>query len=313
MSCSPPNSPLRFGVIGAGATGGYLAAVLAYAGYPVTVIARGANREAILKRGLLVEGPGSQSMRPRPAVVLAPGEPVDPVDVVLFCVKSYDTESAASTLDTLLGKDGRILCLQNGVTNEGVLVARFGEEHVIPGVMYIGAERRGWGHIRVSTPARVLFGSKYPENRDLITKIKDAFDAAGIACSVNDDILAEKWQKFLFNYGLNPLTALTNRKLGSILASAEGRGLFEALIDEAIIVAKSIGAPLALDARERVLETARRMNISSSMAEDLAAGRRIETEAFSGYIRKLGAARGIPTPVTAVLDSLLALNSTSTT
>jgi 2-dehydropantoate 2-reductase len=304
-------SPLRIGVVGVGATGGYLATLLAAAEYPVTVVARGASREAILREGLAVDGPGDRSVRAKPASVIEPGKAGEPVDVVLFCVKSYDTEAALVGIEGLLGDDGRLLCLQNGVGNEEALARRFGWERVIPGVMYIGAERTAPGRIRVSTPARVILGSSNAGNRELVGRADEAFRAAGVDCTVNDGVLTDKWQKFLFNCGLNPLTAIAGMKLGPILEQDEGRALFDALVDEAIAAAKSAGAPLAGNAREKVFETARRMNISSSMAEDLAAGRPIEREAFTGHVCRLGAAGGVPTPVTAVFDRLLALRSSA--
>lgn len=303
------NDSLSIGVVGAGATGGYLAAALTNANYPVTIVARGQSRRIIVEQGLIIERPGNTSIQAKPVKVIEPGESVGPVDVVLFCVKSYDTDAALAGIDALVGEKGRVLCLQNGVANEDVLIKRFGGERVISGVMYIGSERTAPGRIRVSTPARVVFGSPEPGNQHLIEQIKTAFNAAGVECTVNERILTDKWQKFLFNCGLNPLTAIAGMKLGAILGREEGRILFEALIDEAIAVAGKAGAPLATDARKRVLDTARRMDISSSMAEDLAAGRPIERDAFTGHVRRLGTACGVSTPVTAVFDQLLALKS----
>ncbi|MGH9437639.1 MAG: ketopantoate reductase family protein [Terriglobia bacterium] len=297
------------GVVGAGATGGYLAAVLANANYPVTIVARGQSRERIAQQGLIIERPGDSLILAKPAKVVEPGETTEPVDVVLFCVKSYDTDAALSGIDGLMGKNGRVLCLQNGVVNEDTLTKRFGSQRVISGVMYIGSERTAPGCIRVNTPARVFFGSPEPSNQRLIEQLKAAFDAAGVECSVNERILTDKWQKFFFNCGLNPLTAIVGMKLGAILGREEGKILFEALIDEAIAVANKAGAPLAADARDRVLDTARRMDISSSMAEDLASGRPIERDAFTGHVRRLGETLGVSTPVTAVFDQLLALKS----
>jgi 2-dehydropantoate 2-reductase len=303
------NNSLSIGVIGAGATGGYLAAVLANANYPVTLVARGQSRERIIQEGLLIEGPGNSPVRAKPAKVIESGESAEPVDVVLFCVKSYDTDTALAGIERLIGSSGRVLCLQNGVVNEDTLIKRFGSKRVISGVMYIGSERTAPGCIRVHTPARVFFGSPEPGNQPLLRQIKAAFDTAGIECAINEHILTDKWQKFLFNCGLNPLTAIAGMKLGAILGREEGKILFEALVDEAIAVANRAGAPLAADARDRVLDTARRMDISSSMAEDLAAGRPIERGAFTGHVRRLGESLGVQTPVTTVFDQLLALKS----
>lgn len=287
---------LRIGVVGAGATGGYLAARLAGSGVAVTLLARGRSLEAIRREGIRVEGPDGKALCARPAQVVAAGDKIDPVDVAFFCVKSYDTEEAAAVTGPLLGSSGRVLCTQNGIENETVLIRRFGPERVMAGVFYIGAERIGPNVIRCSTPPRLVFGSTHESNRALTRPLKTIFDGLGIECTIEEDILVAKWQKFLFNCGLNPLSALTRKKLGALLASLQGRELFEALVDEAIAVAKAHDAPLPADVRNRVMEVAGRMDISSSMAEDLAGGRPIELEAFSGLVCRLGRLHGIPVP-----------------
>ena len=297
---------LRLGVAGAGATGGYLAAAAAHAGIDVTLLARGRTAEAITRDGITVRGPGERVIQARPTRVVQAGEDVEPVDITLFCVKSYDTEQAAKDVANLVGDTGLILCLQNGVANEDVLASLYSSERIMSGVLYIGAERTEPAVIECSTDARVTFGPYQGlATRSAWPSLQTALSAAGIQCTVDEQIRAAKWQKFLFNCGLNPLTALTRRRLGGIRANPAGRHLFETLIDEAMSAALASGAPLAPDAREQVMATADRMDISSSMAEDLTAGRPMELEAFTGHVLRLGQEHGISAPETAVVHSLL--------
>jgi 2-dehydropantoate 2-reductase len=298
---------LRIGVVGAGATGGFLAGKLADAGYRVTLVARGESLKQIQKEGIHIDGPNGQSITAKPESVIAIGDQTQPVDVAIFCVKSYSTDDAAARLEPLIGAEGKILCLQNGVVNEDILARRFGEERVLAGVLYIGCQREAPGHITVTAPAKIQFGSIKMKDDNLVAGLKAAFDDAEIETVVEENILQSKWQKFLFNCGLNPLTALTGMKMGELIDSNEGAALYEALVDEALAAAKAVGAPLATDARKRAIETARRMNISSSMAEDLAAGRPIERGAFTGFVCQLGERTGVATPVTWTFDRLLAL------
>ncbi|MBI4183145.1 MAG: 2-dehydropantoate 2-reductase [Proteobacteria bacterium] len=300
---------LQIAVAGAGATGAYLAARLAAAGFEVTLLARGPSLAAIRERGIAVEGPGAERLSARPARVVAAGEDAPEPDLVLICLKSYDTEAALPALARLAGSDARLLCLQNGIGNEDVLARRFGRERVMPGVLYVGAARIAPGVVRLSAPARIVLGPAPEANRARAEAARGAFAAAGIACEWDEDVLASKWQKFLFNSALNPLTALTGLRLGAILADEGGRRLFAALLDEAIAAARAAATPLKPDARERVMEVAGRMDISSSMAEDLAAGRRIEIEAFSGHVRRLAREAGLETPVTDTVHALLALRA----
>lgn len=301
---------LRFAVIGAGATGALLAACLAEAGVPVTLIARGDSLEAIRANGIRIIRPDGSESLVRPAALAAPDEPVTPVDVAIFLVKSYDTAHALGLARALIGQSGYVLCLQNGVENERLLAAELGGARVIPGVLYVGAERVAPGVVSCSTTPRVVFGRGDADASAPIDGIEAALTAAGISVEKTADILAAKWQKFIFNCGLNPMTAATGLRLGQILAVADGRELFDGLISEAIAAAAADGAPVDGETHDKVMETGRRMDISSSMAEDLAAGRPLELDAFSGFVRRLGAAHGVPTPVTDVFYRLLHLTNT---
>jgi len=298
---------LRVGVAGAGATGGYLAAALANAGADVTLLARGRSADAIARDGLVVRGPGDRAIQARPTSVVRAGDAVEPVDVTLFCVKSYDTEQAAQDVEALVGNEGIVLCLQNGVANEDVLADRYSKSRIMSGVLYIGAERVAPGVIECSTDARITFGPYDGRATESVwAPLQQLLTAAGVTCTIDEHIRAAKWQKFLFNCGLNPLTALTRQKLGSIRAEPAGQDLFEGLVDEALSAALASGAPLASDAKQQVLATADRMDISSSMAEDLQAGRAIELDAFTGYVLSLGEQAGIPTPTTRAVHGILA-------
>jgi 2-dehydropantoate 2-reductase len=299
---------LRVGVAGAGATGGYLAAALANAGVDVTLLARGRSADVISRDGITVRGPGDQEIHARPRRVVQAGDDVDPVDVTLFCVKSYDTEQAARDVSALVGSEGTILCLQNGVANEDVLADLYSKSRIMSGVLYIGAERVDAGVIERSTDARITLGPYDGRTTEAMWEpLRAMLTAAGVQCTINEHIRAAKWQKFLFNCGLNPLTAITRQKLGTIRSGAAGQQLFEGLIDEALAAAVASGAPLAVDAKDQVLATADRMDISSSMAEDLAAGRPMELDAFTGHVLRLAREHQTSASRTAVVHELLSV------
>jgi 2-dehydropantoate 2-reductase len=300
-------------VVGAGATGGYLAAQLARAEVPVTLIARGASLAQIRDNGITLEDRDGKREVIRPDRVIAAEEADRPADLVLFCVKSYDTESAASFVPELVSETGHVLCLQNGVKNEQVLSTLLGRSRTLSGVLYIGADRLGPGVIRCSAEPSLIVGPYGGTDLSASSEVQRLFADAGLKCSAEPDVSSSKWQKFLFNCGLNPLTAITGKRLGGLLAEPATAEVFNMLVDEAAAAAMAAGAPLAPDHRERVSETASRMDISSSMAEDLAAGRKIELDAFTGYVIELGAAHGVPTPATKTAHGMLvALDSTTT-
>ncbi|MGE0744259.1 MAG: ketopantoate reductase family protein [Rhodospirillales bacterium] len=294
-------------IVGAGATGIYLAARLAAAGMPVAIVARGASVDAIRRDGLRIAGPGDAATAARPARVVAEGETPPRVGTVVFMVKSYDTAAAVAWLPRLLADGGIAVTLQNGVENEAILAAAVGADRVIPGVLYIGVERTGPGAVRATTGARVVMGTGEGAFAPRAAALCAAFRAAGIECAQEPAMLRAKWQKFLFNCGLNPLTALAGRRLGAILADPNGAALFEALVSEAFESGRAAGAPIDDSVRDAVMAHARRTDISSSMAEDLAAGRPLESDAFGGTVRRLAARHGVPVPTTETVARLLDL------
>lgn len=300
----------RVGIVGAGATGGYLAAALTDAGYHVTLLARGRSADVIRERGLIVHGLESHTFTAQPAEIVEPGDPVTPADVTLFCVKAYDTGTAVRAIGGLVGDNGAILCLQNGVANEDVLAGAYGPHRVMSGALYIGAERLEPGVVKRATPARIVFGpydrATASASAPFATELRDMFRSAGISCDIDDDVHQAKWQKFVFNCGLNSLTALTRQRLGTIRQTASGRALYTALISEAIEAAQASGAPLPEDALARAESTADHMDISSSMAEDLEAGRPLEIAAFTGHVLRLAEEHHTDASVTQVVHSLLA-------
>src|SRR3989442_15361260 len=106
---------MRIAVLGSGGIGGYYGALLAKAGHDVSFVARGAHLEAMQRRGLTLRTPEGETTIPVTAV--ADTKALGPVDLVLFCVKSYDTEPAAQTLAPLMTRGTAVLPLQNGVDN----------------------------------------------------------------------------------------------------------------------------------------------------------------------------------------------------
>jgi 2-dehydropantoate 2-reductase len=297
---------MRIGVIGSGAVGGLIAAELTRQGHDITLWARKASYEAITRDGITVHYAGQEPFNTRVSeVALFPAPPARPIDLGILCVKSYSNAEVLPKLTSFVGAEGSVLCVQNGVVNEQDLAERLGPDRVITGVLYVGAERSGPGRVECSTPARLRIGAYGARTRVDLSEIVDLFTGTQIDARLDPQIASGKWQKFLFNCGLNPLTALTRRRLGDVLATAEGRELFGNLVHEAIAVAQANGAPLKADAEDEVWKTAERMNITSSMGEDLTAGRRLEIELFTGFVRSLGERYGIATPVSSVVEKLL--------
>src|SRR3712207_2300988 len=127
---------MRIVVVGAGGTGGYFGGLLARAGQDVTVIARGAHLEALRARGLTVESKLAGTFTVPVAATDDPRE-VGPVDLILFCVKTYDTDTAAESIRPLVRPETMLISLQNGIDNEERIARAVGHDSGIGAVAYV--------------------------------------------------------------------------------------------------------------------------------------------------------------------------------
>ena len=292
--------------MGAGAVGGYMGGMLARSGVDVTLIARGAHLEAMRSNGLTIDSFRGEFRIPV-QVVQSPDQAGSPVDIVLFCVKSYDTDQAIDALRGLMERnpDARVVCLQNGVSNEVKLAEAFGADRVLSGVVYIGAEIARPGVIRHESRGEIILGAYGSGQERWVERLAAVFNKAEVPTEMATDVRAVKWEKFLFNCALNSMTTLTGCRLGTLMGIAETRALFRGVVLEAEAVARKEGVNLAPDVVERVMATAERMNIRSSMLADFEHGRPIEMDTFNGYVVQLGARHGVATPYNEALYALL--------
>src|SRR5260370_15132809 len=148
---------MRVGVLGSGGIGGYYGALLANARHDVAFIARGAHLEAMEQRGLTVRTPeGESTLR---VTAVADTRTVGPVDLVLFCVKSYDTESAAQALAPLMARNTAVVTFQNGVDNVEAIGTVVGAGAVLVGAVHIALQLAGPGVVlRTGGEGKAGFG-----------------------------------------------------------------------------------------------------------------------------------------------------------
>ncbi len=295
---------MRVAVVGAGGVGGYIGGRLALAGNDLTLIARGAHLKAIQAEGLKVKSINGD-FEVRVAATDRP-ETVGPVDLVIFAVKSYDTESAAEQTRPMVGPNTAVLTVQNGVDNEEKLVRVFGPERVLGGVVYIDSFIVAPGVIAHTDGGRVVFAELDGRPSERAVLIKNTLEAAGIPAEISEDIAKVKWTKLLFNCALNAMTALARCHHTDILQTPEGREVFIGLIREAEAVARARGINLDPDVVEKIVERADRLPPSrSSMLYDVLSGKPLEVDALNGVIVRYGRELGIPTPFNQALHGTL--------
>jgi len=287
-------------MMGAGGIGGYFGARLARAGESVAFIARGEHLCAMQARGLSVKSVGGDFAVTAPATDDPRRVPdlIGPVDLVLFCVKSYDTETAAEAIAPIVGPGTAVLTLQNGVDNEETLARRFGVDRVLGGVVYGFAVIEAPGVIRHTQGGRIVFGELDGRSNPRAAEFLEAGRRAGFPIERAGDVRAALWQKYLMIAALSGMTALTRRPIGEIRACPESRAMYRMILEELAALAKAEGVTLPGDAVERSLAAADGLKPDSysSLYHDLVQGRRLELEALQGHAVRLGARHGIPTP-----------------
>jgi 2-dehydropantoate 2-reductase len=297
---------VRVAVFGAGAVGGYLGLRLAQGGADVSFIARGAHLEAMRARGLtLITPEGDRST----VAVRATDDPaeVGPVDVVLFLVKSYDTEEAAGRLSPLIGEGTGVVSLQNGIDNEERIAAAVGREHVLGGAAYILAAIEAPGVVR-SNRARIVVGElEAGPPSDRVQRLVEVALAAGIDAVAADDVRRVKWEKYVLLVAFSAVTAATQLTVGDIRGSEAASAMMRSIMAEAWSIGRALGVPLADDHVERAhaLVLAQADNEGSSLRHDLLTGHRMELEALQGTLRRLGLETGVPTPWTDAAYAIL--------
>lgn len=289
--------------------GGWLGAKLAAAGNQVSFIARGAHLAGIRAHGLKVSGADSLHLTD----VVATDNPGDigTVDAILFCVKLYDTEAAASALAPLLGSDTFVLTVQNGVESAERIACVIGKGRTLAGAAYFPANIAAPGEIayvgRIEGKPHMALGEPCAGPSERASRFAELCRASGIDAEVVDDTEAMIWEKFCLVSGTSACTALTRQSVGVIRADPDIRWVLAETIGEAARVGRALGVALADDMEARTLAFIDHNPAEgkSSQLVDLERGRRLELEGLSGAVLRLGRKTGIPTPVHATVYAAL--------
>ena len=298
---------MRIAVIGAGGVGGAFGAALAKAGADVTFVARGAHLAAMRDKGLRIESP-------RGDLHLVPTQATDDpasigvVDLVLFCVKLWDVESAGAAIRPLVGPETAVIPLQNGIDASERLSPILGSNAVMGGVAQISATIAEPGLIRqTGTFMRLIFG----ELDGRITPRGQAFlelcQRAGFDATLSDQIETELWMKFILLASNAAMTAATRQPIGKLRNDPDIAPYFAAAFQEVADLGRAKGIALPADAVERILKGIQGQPpaMMASMAVDLIRGNRIELPWLSGKVVQLGRELGVPTPVHSLLYAIL--------
>lgn len=302
---------MKIAVMGSGGIGGYLGVKLAKSGCDVTFIARGSHLAAIKANGLkLTSQLGNVHMKD--AKVTASPSEIGPVDLVLFCVKLWDTESTAEMIRPLIGKQTAVVSFQNGVVKDDILIRMFGKDSVIGGVCYIAATIAEPGVIaHTGAMQRVVFGEYDGLNSERIQRFHKAFLRAGIEADISNCITKTIWEKFIFLVGMSATTSVTRCSIGAVRSNPRSRQLLTDLMQEVVDVAIAQGVIIAQDFVDQQIQFCDQLpeSVTSSMHHDLQRGNRLELAWLSGDVNHRGEKLGIRTPLNRMVYDILALHA----
>ena len=291
---------LKVAVMGAGAVGCYYGGMLARAGHDVVLVARPQHVAAIERDGLRLQTLSFDE--PVALKASLDASAVQGADVVLFSVKSSDTEAAGRLMQPFLRADALVICLQNGVDNAERLRAVLPGQTVAAAVVYVATEMAGPGHV------------KHHGRGDLVIEpagtadVVQALIAAGVPMEVSNNVRGALWAKLILNCAYNAVSAIAQLPYGKTVAGVGITDVMGDVVAECLAVAQADGVQVAGDVQAAVAKLAGSMPTQlSSTAQDLVRGKPTEIDHLNGLIVRRGQALGVATPANRVLWALVKL------
>jgi 2-dehydropantoate 2-reductase len=307
---------VKFVIVGAGAIGGYIGAMLTRAGTDVVLVARGPHLRAMQERGVQVISPeGDFDVKPRVTGDLAT---IGPADVVILGVKAHGLTSVAPQLLPLLGPDTVVVSTQNGipwwyfqthggeldglhlerVDPGGVIAASIEPRRVVGSLAYFATDIVEPGVIRHTEGNKISFGEPDGTKSDRLRRIVAPLIAAGFRCPITPRFRHEIWVKLLGNVAFNPVSALTGGTLETLARHPDVSRVIRDIMAETEAVAARLGIELSITIDQRMAGAEKVGAHKTSMLQDLEAGRPFELEAVVGAVVELGQRLGLQMPVT---------------
>jgi 2-dehydropantoate 2-reductase len=286
----------KVSLIGLGAMGVFFAPKLhAYLGKEnFRVIAQGERKERIETKGVTVNGTTHRFQ------VVTPQTKGDPADLIIMAVKDTGLDGAIRDIKNQVGPDTQILCVMNGIDSEGRVAAAYGWEHVLYSYMRVSIVMKDGIANYDPGFGKVHFGEADNSNEtERVKRIRELFDACGIAYNIDPNMVRGMWFKFMCNIGENLTCALLGVPFGAYHVSDHANAIRCEAMREVIAIANRLGIDLNEDDITRQEETIKRLPFPNkpSTLQDLENGRKTEIEMFAGKVVALGRELDIPTPL----------------
>jgi len=297
---------MKIVIVGPGAIGCLFAALLARSKEEVWLLDKDSQRPLRMNQsGIKIEGVSGNWQAQIKATASA--QEIAQADLVVICVKSYDTKEAIAAARPLVGENTRVLTLQNGIGNIEILSEAVGSDKVIGGVTNLGATLLEEGSVRHAGHGETVIGRLDGKIPAEMRSLRTLLNKAGFHTRISRDIKGFLWSKLIINAGINALTGVTHLANGRLLEFEGTRRILREAVAEATKVAKRKRIKLIYDdplAKAEAVCEATAANISS-MLQDILKKKRTEIDFINGVIVRQGQELGIPTPVNSVLTDLV--------
>ena len=237
-----------------------------------------------------------------------PKELHGPFDLVMIAVKLWSTAAAIETAKALVGPHTAVVSFQNGVGAIPALTQAFGAERVLGGVAHIATAIGAPGVIKhTGAMERLTVGEPNGGVSQRVTDFVAAAKRARINAVASDDIQRAIWDKFVFLATFSGVATLTRQPKAVIFADPDLKRLYAEALAEVVAVARACGIALAPDHVEKTMAFSEGLPdaMKPSLLHDLERGNPLEIEFLSGAVARLGAEKGVATPVHRTITAAL--------
>ncbi len=297
-------------IVGSGGAGGYLGGLLARSGKDVTFVARGEHYQAMKEEGLKIKSVLGD-FEVRPVRVIHRISDITNPDLIIFSVKTYDTDQTAKELKSVVNRDTVVISLQNGVDNDWEIKKNIPHGMVYPGVAYLVSTRTKPGLIeQTGGPRKFIFGDRQdPENQKL-KEVEQYMKEAEVDASTSTNITRDLWKKFMFIVAFSGMTAICRSPIGKVLGDRVAEGLYERCAKEAIQVARSMNISVEGRAFENIMTTSRNFppDSKSSLLVDIENDKRTEIETLNGGLVRLAKNKNVDVPINEMIYGAIKLS-----
>lgn len=319
---------MKICIYGAGAIGGLTAAWLARSGHDVSVIARGAQLDAIRSSGLRVQS----KAKTEAFNVKAESDParLGPQDYVLVTVKAQSLTAVAESIGPLLGKETSVVTAMNGVPwwffqgikapdsrlesldPGGKLTRAIPTERIVGCVIHLAASTPEPGLVSHDMGAKLILGEPGGKNTARTERIAKALSGAGFEVIVTNSIEKEFWVKLLGNVSFNPVSALTVTTADQLIQNQEVKAYMVEIMREVLAIGRAVGVDANIDPEARI-DMARALGrFKTSMHQDLEAGKPLEIDGLLAGTLEIARKAGVRAPFTESLYGLIRARAQST-